>query len=150
MLVSQAAERRPLPSVSAALRRRPLSAVLAILATACFLLPAVFTDASLPDALEFISIGHLPALFADFTAVGNGRTPGVDFASQYAALLPLRRLRRCSTLSDYSPGAFTILATAALGGGAARRCGGRSACSPAASSRAWRSTSPCSRSASCR
>ena len=103
-------ERRPLPSLSAALRRRPLSAVLAILATACFLLPAAFTDASLPDALEFISIGHLPALFADFTAVGNGLTPGVDFASQYAALLPYA-FAPVLELTDYSPGAYTILAT---------------------------------------
>jgi hypothetical protein len=96
--------------VVAALRRRPIAAAIALLLTACFLAPSVFTGSSLPNALPFIVIGHLPALLSDFTAVGNGATPGVDFASQYSSLLPYA-LAPFLALTDYSPASFTFFAT---------------------------------------
>ena len=96
----------------ALLRRRPIAATLAVLATVCFLLPGVFTDNSLGNGMAFIVIGHLPALFADFTAVGNGATPGVDFASQYSSLLPYV-LAPFLSLTDYSPASFTVFANLA-------------------------------------
>ena len=101
---------RLVAAVWAALRRRPVAAAIAVVATACFLLPSAFTGSSLDDALPFILFGHLPGIFGDFVAVANGRTPGVDFASQYAALLPYA-LWPILSLTDYSPAAFTIVAT---------------------------------------
>ena len=99
-----------LAGVGAWLRRRPVAAVVAVLATVCFLLPAAFTGASLPDAIPFTLHGHLPGIFGDFTAVANGRTPGVDFTAQYSALLPYA-LWPVLSLTDYSAASFTILAT---------------------------------------
>ena len=97
-----------------ALARRPVAAAIAVVVTVCFLLPAAFTESSLGDALPFILFGHLPGIFGDFVAVANGRTPGVDFASQYAALLPYA-LWPLLSLLDYSPAAFTIIATCLSG-----------------------------------
>jgi hypothetical protein len=97
-----------------ALARRPVAAAIAVVVTVCFLLPSVFTESSLGDALPFILFGHLPGIFGDFVAVANGRTPGVDFASQYAALLPYA-LWPLLSLLDYSPAAFTIIATCLSG-----------------------------------
>ena len=94
-----------------ALGRFGTAAALAVVATACVLLPGVFTDASLPDALPFIQFGHLPGLLSDYAAVGNGATPGVDFAAQYTGLLPYL-LGPPLALFDYSPGAFTFLVSA--------------------------------------
>ena len=100
----------PVAAVWAALRRRPVAACDRRCRTACFLLPSAFTGSSLDDALPFILFGHLPGIFGDFVAVADGRTPGVDFASQYAALLPYA-LWPILSLADYSPAAFTIVAT---------------------------------------
>ena len=101
-------------AVRGALARRPVAAAIAVVVTVCFLLPAAFTESSLGDALPFILFGHLPGIFGDFVAVANGRTPGVDFASQYAALLPYA-LWPLLSLLDYSPAAFTIIATCLSG-----------------------------------
>jgi len=101
-------------AVRGALARRPVAAALAVVVTACFLLPSAFTESSLGDALPFILFGHLPGIFGDFVAVANGRTPGVDFASQYSALLPYA-LWPLLSLLDYSPAAFTIISTCLSG-----------------------------------
>ena len=100
--------------------RRPVAAAIAVVVTVCFLLPAAFTESSLGDALPFILFGHLPGIFGDFVAVANGRTPGVDFASQYAALLPYA-LWPLLSLARLLAGGVHDHRDLPLGAGAARR-----------------------------
>jgi hypothetical protein len=82
-------------------------ALAAIGATVLFVLPAVYTDASLADAAP-VTLGHLHFTFADYTAFGNGLTPLADFAGEYSNLLPWLGHPPLSAF-DYSPGAFTAL-----------------------------------------
>ncbi len=88
----------------------------AVTATVIFMLPAIYTDASLPDA-PGLGLLHLPRTFADFAAFGNGATPLADFASQYSNLLPWLSHPVLTTF-DYSPAVFTgvmaILSTVSL------------------------------------
>ena len=139
---------RCLAGAGAAAAPPRLRAALAAAATVCFLLPAAFTDASLPDALPFIA-PRPPA--RDLRRLRRGRQrahPGVDFTAQYAALLPYA-LWPVLSLTDYSPARSRSLPPASR----RRRCwpsGARWRSSPATSSRGWRSTCRCSRSASCR
>jgi hypothetical protein len=60
----------------------------AILVTAIWLLPAVHTDDTVRGA-GFIGRGHIPVQGDDYFAAVNGRTPLVDYISQYSNLLPL-------------------------------------------------------------
>jgi hypothetical protein len=60
----------------------------AIVLTALWLLPAVFTDANLSEG-GAIPEGHVLVQSQDFYAVANGRTPMVDYVAQYVQLLPL-------------------------------------------------------------
>ena len=66
---------------------RWLAVVLAVLATAIWLLPAVITTDTLPRAGGLTS-GHIPNQGDDYFATLNGRTPLVDYIAQYANLLP--------------------------------------------------------------
>ncbi len=59
----------------------------AALLTACWLLPAVFRNQNLGAASLSVTY-HLRFTFDDFAAVVNGRTPLVNYAEQYASLLP--------------------------------------------------------------
>jgi hypothetical protein len=86
-----------------------VTGLVAVVATAVFMLPAVFTDASLPDAAG-VNLLHYPFTFADFAAFGDGATPLTDFASQYSNLLPWL-CHPVLAAFDYSPGAFTALMT---------------------------------------
>jgi hypothetical protein len=84
-----------------------VTGLVAVGATAIFMLPAVYSDASLPDATP-VTLLHLPFTFADFAAFGNGATPLADFASQYSNLLPWAAHAVLAAF-DYSPVAFTTL-----------------------------------------
>ena len=85
----------------------PVTRLAAAGATVIFMLPAVYTDASLPDATP-VTLQHLPFTFADFAAFGNGATPLADFAGEYSNLLPWVG-HPFLAVFDYSPGAFTVL-----------------------------------------
>jgi hypothetical protein len=61
---------------------------IAVLATVIFLLPAVVTDATVGNAGQ-LAVSHIPVQAEDYFSVVNGRTPLVDYISQYANLLPL-------------------------------------------------------------
>jgi hypothetical protein len=61
---------------------------IAILVTAIWLLPAVNTDGTATRAGR-LAPGHFPVQGEDYFAAVNGRTPLVDYISQYANLLPL-------------------------------------------------------------
>jgi hypothetical protein len=61
---------------------------IALLASAIWLLPAVNTDSTLSQAGR-LAAGHIPVQGEDYFAVVNGRTPLVNYISQYANLLPL-------------------------------------------------------------
>jgi hypothetical protein len=65
-----------------------LPLALAALATAIFLLPAVVTDATVGHSGRFAT-PQILGYANDYFAAVNGRTPLVDFAEQYASLLPL-------------------------------------------------------------
>jgi hypothetical protein len=67
---------------------RWVALALAILVTAIWLLPAVNTDGTATRA-GLLAPGHFPVQGDDYFAVVNGRTPLVDYISQYANLLPL-------------------------------------------------------------
>ena len=60
----------------------------AIAVTVIWLLPAVNTDSTGPRAGS-LAAGHFPVQGEDYFAVVNGRTPLVNYISQYANLLPL-------------------------------------------------------------
>jgi hypothetical protein len=64
-----------------------LALALAALVTVIFLLPAVVTDGTAGGSGPLAS-GHIPTQGEDYFAVTNGRTPLVDYISQYANLLP--------------------------------------------------------------
>jgi hypothetical protein len=57
-------------------------------ATAIFMLPAVVTDGTVGQSGPLAS-GHIPTQGEDYFAVLNGRTPLVDYISQYVNLLPI-------------------------------------------------------------
>jgi hypothetical protein len=82
----------------------------ALLATAVWLLPALFTDSNLTLAGP-ITRGHVPLQAQDYFAVVNGRTPLVDYVGQYAHLLPLAVEPLLRTL-DLSIGGFTAVMAA--------------------------------------
>ena len=65
-----------------------VATAIAVTATALWLLPAVTTDATLPEAGP-LATGHIATQTGDYFAVVNGRTPLVDYIAQYANLLPL-------------------------------------------------------------
>jgi hypothetical protein len=70
--------------------RRPRSWVwfaVAVLLTVCWLLPSVFRAQNLAPASLSVTY-HLQFTFDDFVALVNGRTPLVNYAEQYASLLP--------------------------------------------------------------
>src|SRR6185503_13252101 len=67
-------------------RSLPLLAVAAV-ATAIWMLHAVYTDATLTNAPEGLAY-HLGFTLDETFAVLNGRTPLVDFTAQYAQLWP--------------------------------------------------------------
>lgn len=79
-------ESRPLSS-PAPTRQWGLAIALAALATVIFLLPAVVTDGTV-GASGPLASGHIPTQGDDYFAAANGRTPLVDYISQYANLLP--------------------------------------------------------------
>ncbi len=62
--------------------------LVALVLTALWLLPAVFTDANVSEG-GAIPSGHVPVQSEDYYAVANGRTPLVDYVAQYVQLLPL-------------------------------------------------------------
>jgi hypothetical protein len=59
----------------------------AILLTLCWLLPSFFRAQNLAPASLSVTY-HLQFTFDDFVALVNGRTPLVNYAEQYASLLP--------------------------------------------------------------
>ena len=61
---------------------------LAAATTAIFILPAVVTDGTVGQSGPLAS-GHIPTQGEDYFAVLNGRTPLVDYISQYVNLLPI-------------------------------------------------------------
>jgi hypothetical protein len=61
---------------------------LAAAATAVFVLPAVVTDGTVGQSGPLAS-GHIPTQGEDYFAVLNGRTPLVNYISQYVNLLPI-------------------------------------------------------------
>jgi hypothetical protein len=65
-----------------------LALLLAIGVTAIWLLPAINTDHTIGRAGGFAT-GHIVVQGEDYFAAVNGRTPLVDYISQYANLLPL-------------------------------------------------------------
>jgi hypothetical protein len=67
---------------------RWVAVMIAIAVTVIWLLPAVNTDHTAPRAGSLAS-GHFLVQGEDYFAVVNGRTPLVDYISQYANLLPL-------------------------------------------------------------
>jgi hypothetical protein len=67
---------------------RWLALLIAIVATAIWLLPAVNTDGTVVRAGPLAS-SHIPIQGEDYFAAVNGRTPLVDYISQYANLLPI-------------------------------------------------------------
>jgi hypothetical protein len=70
--------------------RRPQSWVwfaLAALLTVCWLLPSIFREQNLAPASLSVTY-HLQFTFDDFAALVDGRTPLVNYAEQYASLLP--------------------------------------------------------------
>jgi hypothetical protein len=83
----RALERIRLPAGTSATWRWTIS-VVALLATAVWLLPAVVTDGTVAFAGEIPS-SHIPVQAGDYFAVINGRTPFVDYVPQYVHLLPL-------------------------------------------------------------
>jgi hypothetical protein len=67
---------------------RWLALLIAVVVTAIWLLPAVNTDATVGRAGNLAS-SHIPVQGEDYFAAVNGRTPLVDYISQYANLLPI-------------------------------------------------------------
>jgi hypothetical protein len=67
---------------------RWLAVLIAVAATVIWLLPAVNTDDTVARAGPLAS-GHIPVQGEDYFAAVNGRTPLVDYISQYANLLPI-------------------------------------------------------------
>ena len=65
-----------------------LALLIAIAATVIWLLPAVNTDGTLAKAGSLAST-HIPVQGEDYFAAVNGRTPLVDYISQYSNLLPI-------------------------------------------------------------
>jgi hypothetical protein len=65
-----------------------VAVAIAVIATAIWLLPGVYTDATVAKAGPLAS-GHIPVQGEDYLSVANGRTPLVDYISQYANLLPI-------------------------------------------------------------
>ena len=61
---------------------------LALTLTILWLLPAVVTDANVASSGQ-LPASHIPTWADDYFAVGNGRTPLVDYVGQYAQLIPL-------------------------------------------------------------
>jgi hypothetical protein len=71
-------------------RRRAVDLVFVgiVLLTALWLLPAISTESSIGRG-NYLVFSHTPNQFEEYLAVINGRTPLVDFISQYTTLLPL-------------------------------------------------------------
>jgi hypothetical protein len=67
---------------------RWLALLVAVGVTAIWMLPAVNTDATVVRAGPLAS-SHIPIQGEDYFAAVNGRTPLVDYISQYANLLPI-------------------------------------------------------------
>jgi hypothetical protein len=67
---------------------RWLAVLIAVAATVIWLLPAVNTDDTVTRAGPLAS-SHIPVQGEDYFAAVNGRTPLVDYISQYANLLPI-------------------------------------------------------------
>jgi hypothetical protein len=96
LLLTAAALRPPVWRWSASLhdalerirRLRWLAVLIGVAATVIWLLPAVNTDTTLPSAGS-LSSSHIPVQGEDYFAAVNGRTPLVDYISQYANLLPI-------------------------------------------------------------
>jgi hypothetical protein len=65
-----------------------VAVALALVVTVIWLLPAVNTDSTATRA-GLLAPGHFPVQGDDYFATVNGRTPLVDYISQYANLLPL-------------------------------------------------------------
>lgn len=78
----------------------------ALVLTALWLLPAVFSDATIAHAHPGIRY-HLQFTFEEPLAVLNGRNPLADFASQYAKLLPFAVAPVLALLGP-SVSAFTV------------------------------------------
>jgi hypothetical protein len=91
-LITAPPKRRWPDSIRSAVNRianwRWLALVLAIAVTAIWLLPAVNTDQTIGQAGQFAT-GHIVVQGDDYFAAVNGRTPLVDYISQYANLLPI-------------------------------------------------------------
>jgi hypothetical protein len=104
------------PRLVALLRSAPSGApwrlacgTVAVLATAIWLLPSVFTDASIASAPEIVP-GHLRFAFDEAMSVLNGRTPLVDMTT-YGALVPYVVALPLAAL-DASLAAFSTLMVA--------------------------------------
>jgi hypothetical protein len=80
------------PSLSDGLERvrrwRWLALLIALAVTAIWILPAVNTDETVTRAGS-LAAGHIPTQGEDYFAAVNGRTPLVNYVSQYANLLPI-------------------------------------------------------------
>ncbi|MGI8802519.1 MAG: hypothetical protein ACR2KV_10150 [Solirubrobacteraceae bacterium] len=107
-LAAAAVRRRP-GLVSVRERPEPRLAYIgvAVLVTACWLLPAIFRDRSIGHAL-FVMWWHLEFVYGDFVATLGGRTPLVDYNAEYGSLLPLL-LAPPLRLFGLSVGSFTAL-----------------------------------------
>ncbi|CAN5563558.1 hypothetical protein BH10ACT11_BH10ACT11_01160 [soil metagenome] len=79
------AARRIAAGVDAKRALRIAAPIAAVVVVALFLLPVVETNGSYRGTSPFVSF-HLVNTLADFEAVVNGATPGVDFAPQYSTL----------------------------------------------------------------
>lgn len=77
----------------------------AALLTACWLLPSIFRNQNLAPASLSVTY-HLEFTYDDFVALLNGRTPLVNYAEQYASLLPFA-VAPIMKLGSINAGTFT-------------------------------------------
>jgi hypothetical protein len=78
----------------------------AALLTVCWLLPSIFREQNLAPASLSVTY-HLQFTFDDFAALVDGRTPLVNYADQYASLLPFV-VWPAFRLGGTQVGAFTV------------------------------------------
>ncbi len=80
---------------------------IAALATAVWLLPAIFREQNIGHAL-FVMWWHMQFVYGDFIATLGGRTPLVDYNAEYGSLLPLALEAPLRAVGP-SVGSFTCL-----------------------------------------
>lgn len=110
MLRSARARRRLATLARERAGRRTVADVLAVLATALWLLPAVNFEKTIVYAHEQI-VYHMPFWLDETFAVLDGRYPLVDFAAQYGSLWPYP-IAGAMALLGSSLGVFTVVMSA--------------------------------------